>query len=150
MLQFKRKMLPHPQLLKWSNWFSQRSFQVKHIKGKDNLIIDYLSRKPSVFNTTMIPPPLCVYPITNPSLSSNPPSAYPDDILKMIENLLLEIKDQIKTLTLEVRSKRIIRVLHNYLKDHHKLFLAIFSDINQPWKTPFAFWVTQWTVAHYL
>ena len=23
MLQFKRKMLPHPQLLRWANWFSQ-------------------------------------------------------------------------------------------------------------------------------
>ena len=48
MLQFKRKMLPHPQLLRWSNWFSQWSFQVKHIKGKNNLITDYLSRKPPV------------------------------------------------------------------------------------------------------
>ena len=43
MLQFKRKMLPHPQLLRWSNWFSQWSFQVGHIKGKDNLITDNLS-----------------------------------------------------------------------------------------------------------
>ena len=45
MLQFKRKMLPHPQLLRWSNWFSQWSFQVRHIEGKDNLITNYLSRK---------------------------------------------------------------------------------------------------------
>ena len=45
MLQFKRKMLLHPQLLKWLNWFSQWPFQVRHIKGRDNLIIDYLSRK---------------------------------------------------------------------------------------------------------
>ena len=142
MIQIKRKMLPYPQLLRWSNWFSQWSFQVKHIKGKYNLITNYLSRKPSVFNTIMILPPICVYPITDPSSSSNPPSANPDDILKIIENLPLEIKDQIETLTLEARSKRIIRVLHNYVKDHHRLFLAIFSDIDQPWKTPFAFWIT--------
>ena len=45
MLQFKRKMLPHPQLLRWSNWFSQWLFLVRHIKGKDNLITNYLSRK---------------------------------------------------------------------------------------------------------
>ena len=69
MLQFKRKMLPHPQLLRWSNWFSQQSFQVKHTKGKDNLITDYLSRKPPAINTTIVPPPLCVYPITDPSSS---------------------------------------------------------------------------------
>ena len=68
----------------------------------------------------------------------------------MIENVPLEIKDQIKNLTLKARSKRIIRILHNYLQDHHRLLLAIFPDIDQPWKTPFAFWITQWTVAHYL
>ena len=66
-----------------------------HIKGKVNLIIDYLSRKPLVFNTAIIPPPLCVYPVTEPSSSSGPSSAIPYDILNMIENLPLEIKDQI-------------------------------------------------------
>ena len=142
MLQFKRKMLPYPQLLRWSNWFSQWSFQVQHIKGKDNVITDYLSRKPQVLNTTIISPPLCVYPITNPSSSSGPSSAHSDDILNMINNLPPKIKDQIKTLTFDARSKRIIRVLHNYLKDHQRLLLAIFPNIDQPWKTPFAFWIT--------
>ncbi|GJW66780.1 putative reverse transcriptase domain, viral movement protein [Tanacetum coccineum] len=37
MLQFKRKMLPHAQLLRWSNWFSQWKFTVKHIKGTENV-----------------------------------------------------------------------------------------------------------------
>ena len=150
MLQFKRKMLPHPQLLRWSNWFSQRYFQVKHIKRKDNLITDYLFRKPLAINTTIIPPPLEVYPITDPSSSSSSSLTVLDDILNMIENLPLEIKDQINTFNLEARSKRIIRILHNYLKDHQRLFLAIFPDIDQPWKTPFAFWLTNWTVIHYL
>ena len=111
-------MLPHPQLLRWSNWFSQWSFQVKHIKGKDNLITDYLSRKPPVLNTTVIPPPLCVYPIIDTSSSSSLSSADPNDILNMIENIPSEIKDQIKTLTLEARTKRIIKTLHDYLKKH--------------------------------
>ena len=150
MLQFKRKMLPHPQLLRWANWFSLWSFQVKHIKGKDNLITDYFSRKPPGLNTTIISPPLCVYPITNPFSSSGPSPAVPNDILNMIENLFLEIKDQIKTMTLKARAKRIIKTLHDYLKKHQNHFLAIFLDIDQPWKTPFAFWITQWTVAHYL
>ena len=105
-LQFERKMLPLPQLLRWPNWFSQWSFQVKHIKGKDNLITDYFSRKPPVLNTTIISPPLCVYPITDPSSSSGSSSAIPNDILNMIENLPLEIKDQIKTLTLKARAKK--------------------------------------------
>ncbi|GJT26258.1 hypothetical protein Tco_0906533 [Tanacetum coccineum] len=44
MLQFKRKMLPHAQLLRWSNWFSQWKFTVKHIKGTENILADFLSR----------------------------------------------------------------------------------------------------------
>ncbi|GKB54329.1 putative reverse transcriptase domain, viral movement protein [Tanacetum coccineum] len=44
MLQFKRKMLPHAQLLRWSNWFSQWKFIVKHIKGTENVLADFLSR----------------------------------------------------------------------------------------------------------
>nr|GEZ01868.1 putative reverse transcriptase domain, viral movement protein [Tanacetum cinerariifolium] len=44
MLQFKRKMLPHAQLLRWSNWFSQWKFTVKHIKGTENVVADFLSR----------------------------------------------------------------------------------------------------------
>nr|GEY79063.1 putative reverse transcriptase domain, viral movement protein [Tanacetum cinerariifolium] len=44
MLQFKKKMLPHAQLLRWSNWFSQWKFTVKHIKGTENVLADFLSR----------------------------------------------------------------------------------------------------------
>ncbi|GJS27311.1 putative reverse transcriptase domain, viral movement protein [Tanacetum coccineum] len=43
MLQFKRKMLPHAQLLRWSKWFSQWKFIVKHIKGTENIVADFLS-----------------------------------------------------------------------------------------------------------
>nr|GEY23457.1 putative reverse transcriptase domain, viral movement protein [Tanacetum cinerariifolium] len=43
MLQFKRKMLHHAQLLRWSNWFSQWKFTVKHIKGTENVLADFLS-----------------------------------------------------------------------------------------------------------
>ena len=138
------------QQLKKSNWFSQWSFQVKHIKGKDSMITNYLSRKPSTINTTVIPPPLYVYPITNPSSSSDLSSSAPNDILNMIESLPLDIKDQIKTLTLEAKSQKIIKVLHNYLKQNHNHFLAIYPGPNQPWKTPFTFWISNWTVIHYL
>ena len=66
------------------------------------------------------------------SSSSNPSPAISNDILNMIENLPLEIKDQIKTLTLQAKAKRIIRVLHNYLRNHQPHFLVVFPDIDQP------------------
>ena len=47
----------------------------------------------------------------------------------MIESHPPEIKDQIKTLTLEARSKKIIKVLHDYLKQHHNHFLALYLDL---------------------
>ncbi|KAI3747086.1 hypothetical protein L6452_09531 [Arctium lappa] len=43
-IQFKRKMLPEAQLLRWANWFSQWKFTVKHIKGSENILADFLSR----------------------------------------------------------------------------------------------------------
>ena len=102
----------------------QWAFQVKHIKWKDNLITDYLSRKPLVVNTTVIPSPLCVYPITYLSLSSDPSSSStPIEITDMIECLPFYIKDQIKTLTLEARSKRIIKVLMMTLNNTTIIFL---------------------------
>nr|GEU96601.1 RNA-directed DNA polymerase homolog [Tanacetum cinerariifolium] len=42
-LAFKRKMLPHAQLLRWSNWFSQWKLTVKHIKRTENVLADFLS-----------------------------------------------------------------------------------------------------------
>ena len=102
----------------------QWAFQVKHIKWKDNLITNYLSRKPPVINTTVIPSPLCVYPTTDLSSSSDPSSSLaPIEITYMIESLPPDIKDQIKTLTLEARSKRIIKVLMMTLNNTTTIFL---------------------------
>ncbi|KAF8011959.1 hypothetical protein BT93_I0169 [Corymbia citriodora subsp. variegata] len=36
MLKFKQKQVPHPQLLRWAEWFSKYSFEVKHIPGTKN------------------------------------------------------------------------------------------------------------------
>ncbi|ESQ50051.1 hypothetical protein EUTSA_v10002258mg, partial [Eutrema salsugineum] len=44
MIQFKQKILPQAQLLRWASWFSQWKFDVKHIKGKYNFLPDFLSR----------------------------------------------------------------------------------------------------------
>ncbi|OMO73225.1 hypothetical protein COLO4_27205 [Corchorus olitorius] len=46
MLDVKKKTVPNPQLLRWSQWFTRYSFTTRHIKGKHNLIPDMLSRPP--------------------------------------------------------------------------------------------------------
>ena len=43
-LEFKNKMPPDPQILRLNDWFSRYDFFVKHIKGKNNMIPDFLSR----------------------------------------------------------------------------------------------------------
>ncbi|RDX66833.1 hypothetical protein CR513_54358, partial [Mucuna pruriens] len=43
-LEFKNKMPPDPQILRLKDWLSRYDFSVKHIKGKQNLIPDFLSR----------------------------------------------------------------------------------------------------------
>ncbi|CAA7022301.1 unnamed protein product [Microthlaspi erraticum] len=44
MLQFKQKMVPHQQLLRWSEWFSKYDFESFYLKGKNNTLADMLSR----------------------------------------------------------------------------------------------------------
>ena len=43
-LEFKNKMPPDPQILRLKDWFSRYDFYVKLIKGKNNLIPDFLSK----------------------------------------------------------------------------------------------------------
>lgn len=66
-LQFKQKMLPQAHLQRWSNWFSQWTFNVKYVKGKYNVVADFFSRPPKPKSLTtitthnlIIP---CVYPL---------------------------------------------------------------------------------------
>ena len=40
-LEFKNKMPPDPQILRLKDWFSRYDFSVKHIKRKNNLILDF-------------------------------------------------------------------------------------------------------------
>ena len=57
---FKNKLLPDKQLLNLKTWFSKYDFTVQHIKGKQNLIPDFLTRpainKPLVLSSTHISP----------------------------------------------------------------------------------------------
>lgn len=59
MLQFKQNMLPQAQLLRWANWFLQWKFDAKHIKGRHNFYIDFLSRT----KRTIAPVFLLIYSI---------------------------------------------------------------------------------------
>ncbi|KAK8579604.1 hypothetical protein V6N12_069919 [Hibiscus sabdariffa] len=43
-IKFKQKIIPNPQLLRWTEWFSKYSFDYKHIKGKTNVLADLLTR----------------------------------------------------------------------------------------------------------
>ncbi|KAH9716873.1 hypothetical protein KPL71_021611 [Citrus sinensis] len=57
---YKNKLLPDKQLLNLKTWFSKYDFTVQHIKGKQNLIPDFLTRpainKPSLLSSTHIIP----------------------------------------------------------------------------------------------
>ncbi|KAJ9550757.1 hypothetical protein OSB04_014802 [Centaurea solstitialis] len=106
MLQFKRKMLPEAQLLRWSNWFSQWQFTVKHIKGTENILADFLSRPKSykyggpssVLQHKILPMVLSTDKASsssqnNPANPNNPPAAHealPPEILEGIADATLK------------------------------------------------------------
>jgi len=50
MLELKNKIPPSPQILRLKEWFSRYNFSVKHIKGNQNVIPDFLSRPKSPTN----------------------------------------------------------------------------------------------------
>lgn len=88
MLVPKSKRLPYPQLVWWNEWFANYSFIVKHVKGKDNIVPDYLTRptykkpsEPIIFythplhiytmsSTNPLPPGITDLPLEFPSLFS--------------------------------------------------------------------------------
>ncbi|KAH0729905.1 hypothetical protein KY289_001093 [Solanum tuberosum] len=44
MIKINPKIIPNPHILRWAQWLSPYKFQVKHLKGKDNIMADLLSR----------------------------------------------------------------------------------------------------------
>jgi len=53
-MELKGKGVPDKQLLRLNDWFSKYQFTVQHVKGKTNIVPDYLSRRQPV---QMIKPP---------------------------------------------------------------------------------------------
>ena len=72
-LHFKVKQVPAQQLLRWAEWFSAYSFEVKHIKGKNNILPDILSRPIHILNTA----PLPVFCMMGQASASSHPSSPP-------------------------------------------------------------------------
>ncbi|ESQ47393.1 hypothetical protein EUTSA_v10028344mg [Eutrema salsugineum] len=66
MIQFKQKILPQAQLLRWASWFSQWKFDVKHNIGKDNFLPDFLSRTQRQISAVI--PMICTLTPTEESL----------------------------------------------------------------------------------
>ena len=94
MLKFKQKIVPHPQLLRWSEWFSKYSFDTKHIKGKTNVLADFLTRPTKeimMFNKpSSSKPPPAKKSKTLPSAFDIPPNLnqeYPPEVFTLcLEN----------------------------------------------------------------
>ncbi|KAG8492315.1 hypothetical protein CXB51_009806 [Gossypium anomalum] len=95
MLKFKQKVVPHPQLLRWAEWFSEFSFEVKHIPGKQNVLADLLSRpkenpKVLAYKRVYWPRPIMMYrPYSSTSSSLTPytvtPNLHPEFPPEIIE-----------------------------------------------------------------
>ncbi|GJR07943.1 putative zinc finger, CCHC-type containing protein [Tanacetum coccineum] len=155
-LAFKRKMLPHAQLLRWSNWFSQWKFTVKHIKGTENVLADFLSRPKAYKLEENYPKDASrvqkhtphflsmVFSVTShkeEGSSSNPTPTIP------VFDLPEEIVETIGDLTFEKRAKLCYKTFLTILLKNHGLcvkglrfhpdypFLNIFH-IHDLWKFP--------------
>ncbi|KAL2499234.1 polyprotein [Abeliophyllum distichum] len=104
MMNFKQKQIPNFKLLRWAEWFSNFDFEVKHIKGHNNLLPDLLSRPKSKPVINKIISVICMIgSSSSKSSSSRPPEIYPN-----IQNFPPEIHDLIKNKTLKARSKELM------------------------------------------
>ncbi|KAL4556459.1 hypothetical protein LXL04_039112 [Taraxacum kok-saghyz] len=131
MLQFKQKMLPEAQLLRWANWFSQWKFTVKYIKGTDNVLADFLSRprdyKSKVTPSTSFKPIKMVHLIElgSSSSSTKPPlsrSTFPT-VEEHIANLPNNIKEAIADMTLPKRATLSYKLFLTILLQKHGDFM---------------------------
>ena len=83
-LDFKGKFLPNSQLLRLNDWFARYNFEIIHIKGQDNIIVDTLSRSQQIQIIT----PAISYPVVlmvgpsreSSSCTQNPPGSYPPEL----------------------------------------------------------------------
>ena len=119
MLQFKRKMLPHPQLLRLAEWFSKYTFTVEHIKGTKNLIPDMLTRAPK--SQTLLLPSILMASSSNPS---PPEQDFPaDDLPPLAQDMVLN-----HTLNLQAKDK--LFSLQDHLLLHYDMTSLCFQSLD--------------------
>jgi len=116
MLQFKLKMLPHPQLLRLVEWFSKYTFTVEHIKGIKNLIPDMLTRPPKT-QTLLLPLILMAFSSNLPPPDQNFPT---DDLPPLAQEMVLN-----HTLNLQAKDK--LFSLQDYLLLNYDMSAFVFK-----------------------
>ncbi|KAL2512843.1 RT RNaseH 2 domain-containing protein [Abeliophyllum distichum] len=115
MMNFKQKQIQNSQLLRWAECFSNFDFEVKHIKGHNNLLPDLLSRPNSKSMVNKIIPVICMIG----SSSSKPSSSRPPEIYFNIQKFPPEIHDLIANKTIKARSKELILKYQSLVIQNH-------------------------------
>jgi hypothetical protein len=105
MLHFKQKVVPHQQLLRWSEWFSKYDFTSVYLKGTKNILADMLSRKP-VTLIRSLHAIMSTVEISSSSVSSTQIPNNPNTSLYDFENNCpFDAKELIQTETLLEKTK---------------------------------------------
>jgi len=126
MLQFKRKMLPHPQLLRLAEWFPKYTFTVEHIKGTKNLIQDMLTRPPKT--QTLLLPLILIASFSN---LAPPDQDFPtDDLPPLAQEMVLNH-------TLDLQAKDKLFSLQDYLLLNYNMSSFCFQSLDIHPKYPF-------------
>jgi len=137
-LEFKNKMPPDPQILRLKDWFSRYDFSVKYLKGKNNLIPDFLSRPRKAIQmiTAINTFPLIFMVKTLPNMAKiqkeYPPGLYPTsptDILQFAHSRYFYYLHE----TLKYKySLPCMLDPNNELGGIYELFLGVGCDICEP------------------
>jgi len=131
MLHFKRKMLPHPQLLRLAEWFFKYTFTVEHIKGTKNLIPDMLTRPPKS-QTLLLPLILMAFSSNLPSPEQDFPA---NDLPPLAQEMVLN-----HTIDLQARDK--LFSLQDYLLLNYDMSSFYFESLGIHPKYPFIHFFT--------
>ncbi|KAL2506130.1 RNA-directed DNA polymerase [Abeliophyllum distichum] len=124
MLSFKQKQIPNSQLLRWAEWFANFDFEVKHIKGHDNLLPNLLSRpKPKISAIKPIPIICMMGPFSSKPSSSESSSSIPSEIYPNMDNFSSEINNLIKDKTLKARSRELMLKYQSLVIQKHGIHI---------------------------
>ncbi|KAL2471952.1 RT RNaseH 2 domain-containing protein [Abeliophyllum distichum] len=124
MLSFKQKQIPNSQLLRWAEWFANFDFEVKHIKGHNNLLPDLLSRpKPKISAIKPIPIICMMGPSSSKPSSSKSFSSRPSEIYPNMDNFSPEINNLIKDKTLKARSRELVLKYQSLVIQKHGIHI---------------------------